>query len=345
MMEKNENEYKKSGVDVEKGYETIKLIKPLIEETKINGVLGSIGGFSGLFEPNFENYKNPVLVSSTDGVGTKIKVAEKLKKHTTIGIDLVAMCVNDIICNAASPLFFLDYIACGENTPEKIKDIVFGIKTGCIESKMALIGGETAEHPNVMKKEEYDLAGFCVGIVEKEKILPKNNIKEKDILIGIESSGLHSNGFSLVRKIFDLEKTNLNSNYDILEKSLGETLLEPTKIYVKPVQSLLKEVEIKAICHITGGGFFENIPRILPNNLTATIYKQKIKTHNIFKLIMKIANISEKNMYEIFNMGIGMILVVSKEAETKTIKILEKNNFNGYRIGEVNQKDKKIELI
>ncbi len=344
-MKKNDNAYKKSGVDVEKGYESVRLIKSLIEETKTKGVLGSVGGFSGFFEPDFKNYKNPVLVSGTDGVGTKIKVAMKLKNHKTIGIDCVAMCVNDIICSGAKPLFFLDYIACGRNNPEKIKDIVFGIKEGCLDSNMALIGGETAEHPKIMQEDEYDLAGFAVGIVEKEKILPTNNIKPGDILIGLESSGLHSNGFSLVREIFNLETENLNSDCGVLEKSLGETLLTPTKIYVKPIEALLKEVKVKALCHITGGGFFENIPRILPKELTATIYKEKIKTHNIFKLIMKRANIAEQNMFEIFNMGVGMILVVSEEDEEKTIKILNKNGVCSYTLGKVEKEDQKVKII
>lgn len=344
-MKKNNNAYKKSGVDVEKGYESVRLIKSLIEETKTKGVLSSIGGFSGFFEPDFKSYKNPVLVSGTDGVGTKIKIAIKLENHKTVGIDCVAMCVNDIICSGAKPLFFLDYIACGKNKPEKIKDIVFGIKEGCLKSNMALIGGETAEHPKIMKEDEYDLAGFAVGIVEKEKILPTKDIKPNDILIALESSGLHSNGFSLVREIFNLETENLNSNYGMLENNLGETLLTPTKIYVKPIESLLKEIKVKAICHITGGGFFENIPRILPEELTATIHKEKIKIHNIFKLIMKKGNIKEQDMFEIFNMGVGMVLVISKEDREKTINILNRGGIYSYEIGEIGKEDQKIKII
>ena len=340
-----ENEYKKSGVDVNAGYESNKLIKPLVEKTKTKEVLGSIGGFAGFFEPNLKNYKKPVFVSSTDGVGTKIKVAIELKKHDTIGIDCVAMCANDLICAGAIPLFFLDYIACGKNSPKKIEEIVSGIANGCILSEMALIGGETAEHPKIMPQEEYDLAGFSVGVVEKEKILPQKNIVVGDVLIGLASSGVHSNGFSLIREIFKIDISSLNKTYSILEKSLGEVLLTPTKIYVKAIKNLLKEVEIKALCHITGGGFFENIPRILPKELTATIYKKNLKTHEIFKLIMQKGNISEKNMFEIFNMGVGMVLVVSKKNEKQSLEILNKNQIFSYPIGEIDKKDKKINFI
>lgn len=341
----NENEYKKSGVDVNAGYESNKLIKPLVEKTKTKEVLGSIGGFAGFFEPNLKNYKKPVFVSSTDGVGTKIKIAIELKKHDTIGIDCVAMCANDLICAGAVPLFFLDYIACGKNSPKKIEEIVSGVASGCILSEMALIGGETAEHPKIMAQEEYDLAGFSVGVVEKEKILPQKNIATGDVLIGLASSGVHSNGFSLIREIFKIDVFSLNKTYSILEKSLGEVLLTPTKVYVKAVKNLLKEVEIKALCHITGGGFFENIPRILPKELTATIYKKNLKTHKIFKLIMQKGNISEKNMFEIFNMGIGMVLVVSKKNEKQALEILNKNQVFSYPIGEIDKKDKKINFI
>ena len=346
-MKKNENEYKQSGVDVNAGYESVKLIKPLIEKTKTKGVLGNIGGFSGLFEPNLKDYKSPILVSSTDGVGTKIKIATKLKIHNTIGIDCVAMCVNDIICSGAKPLFFLDYIACGKNNPLKIKEIVSGIAKGCMESEMALVGGETAEHPKILEEEDYDLAGFVVGIVEKEKILPTKEIKAKDKIIALPSSGLHSNGFSLVREIFkkEIETSNLEDNFEILQKSLKEELLMPTTIYVKPINSLLKKVNVKALCHITGGGFYENIPRILPENLTAVINKKDLKIHNIFKLIMQKGNIKENNMFEIFNMGVGMVLIISPEDETKTIKILNENNVKSYKIGEIGEESEKVKII
>ncbi len=344
-MQNFENEYKKSGVDVKRGYEAIKLIKPLVNKTKTEGVLGEIGNFGGFFQPNFQNFKDPILVSSTDGVGTKIKIAIKTKKHSTIGIDCVAMCANDIICSGAKPLFFLDYISCGKTYPEKIKTIISGVVEGCLDSEMALIGGETAEHPKLMKEDEYDIAGFCVGIVEKEKILPKKNLKPNDVLIALPSSGLHSNGFSLVREIFDIDNINLKDNFQILEKSLEDTLLEPTKIYVKPIMELLKKVEIKALCHITGGGFFENIPRILPENLTATIYKNKLKIHNIFKLIMQKGNIKEENMFEIFNMGVGLIAVTSQEEEKVAIEVLNKNNIKAYTIGRLDQNDKKLSIV
>ncbi len=342
---KNDNEYKKSGVDVTAGYESVNLIKPLIKTTQNCCVLGSIGGFAGLYEPNLKNFKNPVFVSGTDGVGTKIKIATKLEKHRTIGIDCVAMCVNDIICTGAKPLFFLDYIACGKNKPEKIKDIVYGIVKGCKESEMALIGGETAEHPKVMKEQDYDIAGFAVGVVEKDKILPKKNLELNDSLIAIASSGVHSNGFSLIREIFDVDNVDFKSHFNILEKSLGEVLLEPTKIYVNPILNLLKHVDVKAICHITGGGFFENIPRILTDNFDAVIYRKNLKIHTIFKLIMKQANISEKNMFEIFNMGVGMICVVPKQLEEKTINILKNSNVLAYKIGHIENGEKKVRIV
>ena len=342
---KNNNEYKKSGVDVTAGYESVNLIKPLIESTKNNSVLGSIGGFAGLYEPNFKNFKEPVFVSGTDGVGTKVQIAIKLEKHETIGIDCVAMCVNDIICTGAKPLFFLDYIACGKNKPEKIKDIVYGIVKGCKEADMALIGGETAEHPKVMKEQDYDIAGFAVGVVEKNNILPKKNLEVYDSIIAIESSGLHSNGFSLVREIFNPNTVDFNSNFKILEKSLGEVLLEPTKIYVKPILNLLKHVDVKAICHITGGGFYENIPRILTYNFDAVIYRKNLKIHNIFKLIMQKANISEKNMFEIFNMGVGIMFVVSQNLEEKAISVLKNNNVLAYKIGHLEYGEKKVKIV
>ena len=344
-MQKKENEYKKSGVDVEAGYKAVELIKPYVEKTKTGGVIGNIGGFAGLFKPNFKNLKEPILVSSTDGVGTKIRLAMLLNKHNTIGIDCVAMCANDIICSGAEPLFFLDYIACGKNYPQKIADIVKGVSQGCIQAEMALIGGETAEHPNIMAENEYDLCGFAVGIVDRNKILPKNNIKPNDIIIGLPSSGVHSNGFSLIRKIFDIENIDLNDNFNFLENTLGNTLLTPTTIYVQPIKQLLKDVSVKAICHITGGGFFENIPRMLPNNMSAVIYKQNLKTPKIFELIMKKGDISENNMLEIFNMGVGLMCVIPKEEEEKALISLRKFNVNAYVLGKISQEDVKVKIV
>lgn len=344
-MQKKENEYKKSGVDVEAGYKAVELIKPYVEKTKTDEVIGNIGGFAGLFKPNFKNLKEPILVSSTDGVGTKIRLAMLLNKHNTIGIDCVAMCANDIICSGAEPLFFLDYIACGKNYPQKIADIVKGVSQGCIQAEMALIGGETAEHPNIMAENEYDLCGFAVGIVDRNKILPKNNIKPNDIIIGLPSSGVHSNGFSLIRKIFDIENIDLNDNFNFLENTLGNTLLTPTTIYVQPIKQLLKDVSVKAICHITGGGFFENIPRMLPNNMSAVIYKQNLKTPKIFELIMKKGDISENNMLEIFNMGVGLMCVIPKEEEEKALISLRKFNVNAYVLGKISQEDVKVKIV
>ena len=344
-MKKNDNEYKKSGVDVELGYEAVKLIKPHIEKTKTSEVIGEIGGFGGFFKPNLKDYKEAVFVSSTDGVGTKIKIAIKQNKHNTIGIDCVAMCANDIICSGAKPLFFLDYISCGKNNPKKIEQIVCGIANGCIQSKMALIGGETAEHPKVMNEDDYDLAGFAVGIVEKNKILPQKNLNPKDSLIAIKSSGLHSNGYSLVREIFDIENSNLNYYDNFLEENLADVLLKPTKIYVSSILNLTSKVNIKAICHITGGGFYENIPRILPENITAKIYRKNIKVPKIFQLIMKKGNISEHNMFEIFNMGVGMIVVVDKADEENTLKILNKDEIMAYTIGELSKEDVKVKIV
>ena len=268
-----------------------------------------------------------------------------LNKHNTIGIDCVAMCANDIICSGAEPLFFLDYIACGKNYPQKIADIVKGVSQGCIQAEMALIGGETAEHPNIMAENEYDLCGFAVGIVDRNKILPKNNIKPNDIIIGLPSSGVHSNGFSLIRKIFDIENIDLNDNFNFLENTLGNTLLTPTTIYVQPIKQLLKDVSVKAICHITGGGFFENIPRMLPNNMSAVIYKQNLKTPKIFELIMKKGDISENNMLEIFNMGVGLMCVIPKEEEKKALISLRKFNVNAYVLGKISQEDVKVKIV
>lgn len=334
--------YTQAGVDVTAGYESNKLIKPLIEQTKTAGVLNHLNDFGGFFKLS-KNFDQPVLVSSTDGVGTKIKIASVLNKHDSIGIDCVAMCVNDIVCSGATPLFFLDYIACGKNIPEKIKKIVEGVANGCKQSNIALIGGETAEHPNIMADDEYDLAGFCVGIVEQSKILPKPNQKAGDVLIALPSNGVHSNGFSLIRKIFDPQTTNFENDFEgSLQKNLGQTLLEPTKIYVKPIMNLIKEIEVKGICHITGGGFFENIPRILNKNLDAIVEKNRIKTPKIFEIIANQGNISQQNMFSTFNMGVGMICITSKQNSQNAIQILQNSNIDAYEIGWLEHGSKKI---
>ncbi len=327
----NNESYKNAGVDIHAGYKSNKLIQPLIEKTKTAGVFNHINNFSGFFSISNLNFKKPILVSSTDGVGTKIKIASILNKHNTIGIDCVAMCVNDIICSGATPLFFLDYISSGKNIPEKTKTIVEGIAKGCILSKIALIGGETAEHPKIMNADDYDLAGFCVGVVEEANILPKNIEKEGDVLIALPSSGVHSNGFSLIRHIF--KETDYNKNFGILEKSLGETLLEPTTIYVEAILNLIKNINIKAICHITGGGFFENIPRILQKNLNAVIFKNKINTPPIFDLISKVGNVPSQHMFNTFNMGVGMICIVDRADVDDVHNILNNFKINSYEIG------------
>lgn len=334
--------YKDAGVDITAGYESVELIKKHVARTKIPGVISGIGGFGGLFAPDFKGMEEPVLISGTDGVGTKIKLAFLLNKHNTIGIDAVAMCVNDVICCGAKPLFFLDYIAIGKNYPEKVASIVEGIAEGCIQSECALVGGETAEHPGLMPVDEYDVAGFCVGIVDKPKMIDGSKLKENDVIIGIPSSGVHSNGFSLVRKVFGIDENTINNTYDELDKPLGETLLTPTKLYVKPVFALLKEVEVKAISHITGGGFYENIPRMLKDGLSAKIKKDSIPVLPVFDVIQRVGNIPEHDMYNTFNMGIGMALAVDKNDVDKTLSILKSNGENAVVLGEVVKGDKGV---
>lgn len=316
--------YAAAGVDITAGYEGVRLMKPFVERTKIPGTLSGIGGFGGLFAPDFSGMKEPVLVSGTDGVGTKLRLAQLLDKHDTIGIDCVAMCVNDIICCGARPLFFLDYIAIGKNEAEKVASIVSGVAEGCVQSGCALIGGETAEHPGVMVPNDYDVAGFAVGIVDKPKIIDGSRVREGDALLGLTSSGVHSNGFSLVRKVFGIERANLTAPMDQLEgKSLGETLLAPTKIYVKAVQALLGGgIDLHGASHITGGGFFENIPRMLPKGLGARIVPGAIPRQPIFDLIQKRGEISGHDMYNTFNMGLGMVLAVPPEQAEKALKLL-----------------------
>jgi len=336
-MEKSFSEsYKQAGVDVTAGYQSVELMKKDVARTNIEGVLSGVGGFGGLFGLSHLNMKDPVLVSGTDGVGTKLKLAMLLNKHDTIGIDCVAMCVNDVICAGAAPLFFLDYIACGKNIPEKIAEIVKGVADGCVMSGCALIGGETAEHPGMMAEDDYDLAGFTVGIVEKENILDKADVKEGDVIIGLPSSGVHSNGFSLVRKVFNIDEGNtLNQYEDVLGKTLGETLLTPTVIYVKPVLELLKAVKVKSLAHITGGGFYENLPRAYEEGLSAEIVKGSWDVPAIFPLIQKEGNIPEHDMYNTFNMGVGMAAFVSNEDVDQALSILKDNGIDAKVIGKM----------
>lgn len=336
--------YKEAGVDITAGYESVELIKKHVARTKIPGVISGIGGFGGLFAPNFKDMQEPVLISGTDGVGTKIKLAFLLGKHNTIGIDAVAMCVNDVICCGAKPLFFLDYIAIGKNIPEKVASIVEGISEGCVQSECALIGGETAEHPGLMPADEYDVAGFCVGIADKPKMIDGSALNEGDVIIGLPSSGVHSNGFSLVRKVFNIDENTINAKYEELDKPLGETLLTPTKIYVKPIFALLNEVNVKAISHITGGGFYENIPRMLKDGLSAKIKKSSIPVLPVFDVIQRVGNISEHDMFNTFNMGVGMVLAVDKSDVQKTLGILKANGEDAVILGEVVKGDEGVIL-
>lgn len=328
--------YKDAGVDKEAGYKEVKLIKDVVKSTHIDGVLNDIGGFSGMFELGKLGLKNPVLVSGTDGVGSKVQIAQLLNVHDTIGQDCVAMCVNDILCQGAKPIIFLDYIATGKLVPEKMADIVKGVADGCILSGSALLGGETAEMPGIYKDEDYDLAGFSVGVVEKDKIINGQSIKEGDVLLGLPSSGIHSNGYSLVRKIvFDLKNLDLNEKIDSLGKTLGEELLTPTKIYVKDVYPLIQKYEIKGISHITGGGIYENLPRVLPDGLGAEIDMTSVDVPEIFKLLQKWGNVDSKEMYGTFNMGIGMILIVSYEIGEKILDEFAKEDKNIYNLGTI----------
>lgn len=314
-------DYKNAGVDIEAGYKSVELMKKHVKETMRPEVLGGLGGFSGAFSMDaVKNMEEPVLLSGTDGCGTKVKLAFLMDKHDTIGIDCVAMCVNDVACAGGEPLFFLDYIACGKNYPEKIAEIVSGVAEGCKQSGAALIGGETAEHPGLMPEDEYDLAGFAVGVVDKKNLITGENIKAGDVLVGIASSGVHSNGFSLVRKVFDMTKESLDTYYEELGKTLGEALLEPTRIYVKALQSVKSAgIVIKGCSHITGGGFYENIPRMLPEGIRAVVKKDSYQVPAIFKLLQKTGGIEEEMMYSTYNMGLGMVLAVAPEDVEKTL--------------------------
>lgn len=337
--------YAAAGVDVTAGYESVELIKSHVKRTNIPGVIGGIGGFGGMFELSFNAYKNPVLVSGTDGVGTKIKLAFLMDKHDTVGIDCVAMCVNDVACAGAKPLFFLDYIACGKNFPEKIAQIVAGVAEGCVQSGCALVGGETAEHPGLMPEHEYDLAGFTVGIAEKDKIVSGDNLKAGDAIIGVASSGVHSNGFSLVRKVFDINEKTIAVHYDELGKTLGEELITPTRIYVKPLLSLMDQIEVNAISHITGGGFYENVPRMLKDGCTAVIEKDKCFKKPIFDLIAKTGNIPERDMFNTFNMGTGLVIAVDSDKADEAVSILQAAGEQAKIIGEIKSGEKGVELV
>ena len=340
--------YKAAGVDVEAGYESVRLIKDDVKRTAIEGVLGGIGGFGGLFEIG-KGYENPVLVSGTDGVGTKLKIAFLMDKHNTVGIDCVAMCVNDVACSGAKPIFFLDYLAVGKNIPEKIASIVKGVADGCVKAGCALVGGETAEMPGFYPEDEYDLAGFSVGIVEKSKITDGDRAKAGNKLIGIASSGIHSNGYSLVRKLFDLNgesaKDNLNEYSDKLGMKVGEALLTPTRIYVKPLLKLIDEVGINTVSHITGGGFIENVPRMLPDGLKAVIHKGTWDILPIFDVLQEKGNIPEMDMYNTFNMGIGMIVAVDADKADAAVKCLEEAGEKAYIIGELAEGEKGVEIV
>ena len=337
--------YAAAGVDITAGYKAVELMKQHIARTITSGVCSDVGGFGGLFELDLTGITRPVLVSGTDGVGTKLKIAFLMDKHDTVGIDCVAMCVNDIICCGAKPLFFLDYIACGKNVPERIADIVKGVCEGCVQSDAALIGGETAEMPGFYPEDEYDLAGYCTGVVDKEKIIDNSKMAEGDAVIALPSSGVHSNGFSLVRKVLDVENADIKTPLDELGgKSIGETLLTPTKIYVKPVLALLEKVKVKGISHITGGGFYENIPRSIPDGLGAKIDKSAVKVLPIFKLIAQRGGISEHDMFNTFNMGVGMSIVVAKEDADTALEILRANGEDAYVIGEIVRSEDKVIL-
>ncbi len=345
MMKSESESYKAAGVDITAGYKAVELMKQHVARTVTPGCVDGIGGFGGLFAPNLTGMTEPVLVSGTDGVGTKLKVAMMLNRHDTIGIDCVAMCVNDVICCGAKPLFFLDYIACGRNVPEKIAAIVSGVAEGCVQAQSALIGGETAEHPGMMPEDDYDLAGFSVGIVDKGRILDPSSVRPGDVMLALPSSGVHSNGFSLVRKVFRIGEGGENRQYPELDKPLWETLLTPTKIYVKPVLALLEALRPKAISHITGGGFYENIPRSLPEGCCASIRKSDVRVLPIFDVIAREGNVPERDMFNTFNMGVGMTITVAKEDADRALEILRANGEeNAYLLGEIVAGEKGVVL-
>ena len=336
--------YRKAGVDITAGYEGVKLMSAHVKRTVIPGVVSDIGGFGGLFAPDLGGMQEPVLGSGTDGVGTKLRIAQLLDKHDTVGIDCVAMCVNDIICCGAKPLFFLDYIAIGKNIPEKVADIVAGVAEGCVQAGCALIGGETAEHPGMMGAEDYDLAGFSVGIVDKPKIIDQTAMRPGDVVLALPSSGIHSNGYSLVRKVFNVEHANLTLHCEDLGQTLGEALLTPTRIYVKPVLAAIDAAEVHGISHITGGGFYENIPRCLPDGMTVKIEKAAVRTPPIFKMLRETGHIPERDMFNTFNMGVGMAVIVSRDTADQALSALAQHGCPGYVIGEVISGEERVIL-
>ena len=346
MKNSRSDAYAAAGVDITAGYRAVELMKKHIASTRTEGVCSDIGGFGGMFELDLTGIKKPILVSGTDGVGTKLRLAFLMDKHDTVGVDCVAMCVNDIICGGAKPLFFLDYIACGKNVPERMEAIVKGVCDGCIQSGAALIGGETAEMPGFYPEDEYDLAGYVTGVVDKDKIIDNETMQAGDVVIALPSSGVHSNGFSLVRKVFDVENSDIKSPVaELGGASIGETLLTPTRIYVKPVLKLIEEVNVKGISHITGGGFYENIPRSIPEGLCAKIDKASVKVLPIFDLIAKTGGISERDMFNTFNMGVGMSIVVPAAEAEKALQILTEAGEAPYIIGEIIEGENKIELV
>ena len=344
MTESRSLSYAAAGVDIEAGYKGVKLMKKHVERTFIPGVLSDIGGFGGLFAPDISGMKKPVLVSGTDGVGTKQRIAQLMDRHETVGIDCVAMCVNDIVCCGAKPIFFLDYIAIGKNIPEKVAALVSGVAEGCVQAGCALIGGETAEHPGTMAADDYDLAGFSVGIVDEEKILDKSRMQAGDVVLALPSSGIHSNGYSLVRKVFDVEHADLGAVVPELGAPLGNVLLTPTRIYVKPVLAAFEAAEVRGVSHITGGGFYENIPRCIPDGLGAYIEKAAVRTPAVFRLLQEKGNIPERDMFNTFNMGVGMTLVVSKETVDKALAALAEHGVDAYVLGEIRASEEKVVL-
>ena len=342
MTKSHSASYAAAGVNIEAGYEGVRLMKKHVERTLIPGVVSDIGGFGGLFAPNIRGMKEPVLVSGTDGVGTKQRIAQLMDRHDTVGIDCVAMCVNDIVCCGAKPLFFLDYIAIGRNDPEKVASLVSGVAEGCVRAGCALIGGETAEHPGTMQPDDYDLAGFSVGLVDKDKVIDRSKVASGDVVIALASSGLHSNGYSLVRKVFDVEHADLGEYVPELGATLGEALLTPTKIYVKPVLAAIEAADVDGISHITGGGFYENIPRSIPDGFCAKIEKAAVKIPPIFKLLQEKGNIPERDMFNTFNMGVGMILIVSKETADAALRALNTAGETACFIGEIDRGEDKL---
>jgi len=347
MIENSKSEaYAAAGVDITAGYRAVELMKKHIARTETPGVMGGLGGFGGLFAPDLTGMKKPILVSGTDGVGTKLKIAFRMDRHDTVGIDCVAMCVNDIICCGAKPLFFLDYIACGKNVPERIEQIVKGVCEGCVQAGAALIGGETAEMPGFYPENEYDLAGYSTGIVDQDRIIDNTRMEAGDAVLALPSSGVHSNGFSLVRKVFDIEHADLEApRAELGGKSLGEALLTPTKIYVKPVLALLAQVDVKGISHITGGGFYENIPRSIPEGLGARIERKAVRVLPVFDLIAKAGNISERDMFNTYNMGVGMSIVVPAAQKEPALEILRAAGEDAYEIGTIVASERKLEIV